>query len=172
MKNYIKYIIILVVIFGIILGANYLFKPSMDSQISDYLLEHGFIKDPEYENLFVKEENENKTNSFSLGDYTFMLNVDEERDGMQTSLNATYDYKEENIIYSYRVNYDNNVNVYFKGNYKDQNFVCEKEFSSHTLSESEKENICNLAEVNIKIFELEAKTLFTKYKFVDYIKNK
>ena len=134
-------------------------------------MEKGFTTS-EYEDLLVKQESSTKKNSFSLGDYTYMLEVDEDKSGMKTSLNATYDYKTEGIIYSYRVNYSNNINVWFKGEYKDDNFTCNKEFSSATLSSSEQQNICNLASINVKIFNLEAKTLFTKYKFVDYIKNR
>ena len=166
MKKYIKYIIIIVIIVLGIIGINYLFKPSMDDQIKNYLVNLGYQKG-EDENLYIKNDK-----SFSLGDYTFMMEKDDKVNDMETSLNATYDYKKESIVYLYRVNYSNSVNVLFKGEYKDEKFTCEKEFSSTELSDVSKNNICNLASTSVKLFELEAKTLFTKYKFVDYIKNK
>ena len=170
MKKYIKYIIIIVIIVLVIIGINYLLRPSMDKQIKDYLINMGYTKS-EDENLYIKNTN-NETKSFSLGDYTFMIEKNDIVNEMETSLNATYDYKKENIIYSYRVNYGNSVNVFFKGEYDGKNFTCNKEFSSTELSDNSKNSICNLASTSIKLFELEAKTLFSKYKFVDYIKNK
>ena len=171
MKKYIKYMIILVIIVGILIGVNYLFKPSVKEEIESYLIKNGYVEG-EYTDLYVKKESDSKTNSFSLGDYTLMTNIDDTVGGMNTSLNATYDYKTEIITYSYRVNYDESLNVWFKGTYQDNNFTCDKEFSSSTLTESSIENICSLANTSIKLFDLEAKTLFTKYKYVDYIKNR
>ncbi len=170
MKKYIKYIIILVILIGILIGINYFFKPSMDEQIKSYLINLGY-SEGEDSNLLTKNDT-NDSKLFSLGDYTLMLNKDEDINGMKTSLNATYDYKEENIIYSYRVNYSDTINVWFKGTYDKEKFICNKEFASAELSESQEKNICNLANTSIKLFDLEAKTLFKKYKFIDYIKNK
>ncbi len=172
MKKYIKYIIILIVIIEILFFINYFFRPSVDDQIKSYLINIGYKESDEYDNLYVKNDSSSKTHSFSLNDYTLMLNQDDSLNDMFTSLNATYNYKKENIIYSYRVNYSNTINVWFKGTYENEKFTCEKEFSSTELTENDKTSICNLANSSIKIFELEAKTLFSKYKFVDYIKNK
>ena len=171
MGKYIKYLIILVFIIGIIWGINFIFKPSIEEEIKNYLYENGFT-DSEYTDLLVKEESDTKKTSFSLGDYTYMLEVNDTKNGMETSLNATYNYKDEKIIYSYRVRYNNAVNVWFKGEMQDENFTCDKEFSSATLSSSEVANICELANINVKIFQLEGKTLFKKYKYIDYIKNR
>ena len=171
MKKYILYIVVIIAIIGLLFGLNNALKPSMKEQIKNYLLENGFSMS-EYNDLLVKQESASKKKSFSLGDYTYMLEVNETKSGMTTSLNATYDYKLENIIYSYRVYYDNNINIWYKGEYKDGSFTCDKEFSSTSITSSEQSNICELANINIKLFELEAKTLFTKYKYVDYIKNK
>ena len=170
MKKYIKYIIIIVIIVSLIVVFNLLFKPSMDKQIISYLENLGYTESVD-ENLYIKIESDS-TKSFSLGDYTFMMNKDDKTNGMETSLYATYNYKEENVTYSYKVYYENVANVLFNGTFDGENFTCNKEFSSTELSESNKNNICNLANTSVKLFELEAKTLFTKYKFVDYIKNK
>ena len=170
MKKYIKYGIILIIVILVIIGLNYLLKPSMDYQLKNYLINLGY-QQAEDENLYIKNESKD-TKLFSFGDYTYMLNKNEEINGMQTSLNATYNFKDENIIYTYRVNYSNTVNVIFKGEYDGKNFTCDKEFSSTELTIDNKNDICSLANTSIKLFELESKTLFTKYKFVDYIKNK
>ena len=169
--KYIKYLIIVLVVLGIFLGINYFLKPNTSEQIKSYLIEKGFSQS-EYENVLEKVESNTKKTSFSLGDYTYMLEVDETKNGMKTSLNATYDYKEEKVVYNYRVNYSNNINILFKGEYKNDNFTCDKEYSNATLSASEQSSICELASINVKLFELEAKTLFEKNKFVDYIKNR
>ena len=171
MNKYVTYLIIILCLLGIFLGINYFFKPNMSDEIKSYLIEKGF-HETEYENLFEKSESDNKKNSFSLNDYTYMLKVDETKNGMKTSLNATYDYKEEKVTYNYRVNYSNNINIFFRGEYKDNNFSCDKDFSSASLGASEMSSICELASINVKIFELEAKTLFEKNKYVDYIKSR
>lgn len=169
MKKYIKYIIILgFITLGIVL-INHYFSPNIDDQIIDYLQEKGYSKSKN--NLLVKQEN-NRTLSFSSALYTFMLNVDEDKNDMNMSTNATYDFKNESLVYTYRIRYSNSVNVIFKGIYNDNNFICEKEFSTGTLSSDDIKTICSLAEYNIKIFKLEANTLFTKYKYIQYMKNK
>ena len=169
MKKYIKYIIIIGLIIGIILGLRYLLTPSMDTQIKNYLIKKGY-SESEYENLLEKNES-NKKKSFSLADYTFMLNITE-TNSYNSVLNATYDYKDDSLIYSYRIKYSDSVNVWFKGSYNDDKFVCEKEYSNASLNSSNIDTICNLINTNIKIFDLEAKTLFSKYKYVDYMKKK
>jgi len=171
MKKYIKYAIILVIIIGVLLGLKYLLTPSMKTQIEEYLVSQGY-NSTEYEDLYEKNDTENKKYSFSLADYTFMLNSDDDDNDMNKSLTATYNYKTESITYSYRVYNSESLNVYFKGTYKDEEFTCEKEFSSATISDVEQENICSLARIDIKMFDLQAKTLFTKYKYIDYIKNR
>ena len=170
MNKYLKYLIIIAIVFGLLALINYLFKPKTSVQIEDYLISKGFTK-TEYENLFEKKE-DNKKYLFSTADYTYMLNVDEELSKTNTSLNATYDFKTKMIDYSYRVNNTYNLNVYLKGNYDGTNFTCVKEFSNESLTNSERENLCSLAETNIKLFYLESGVLFEKYKFVDYIINK
>ena len=170
MKN-LKFIIVFILLIVVLIIGNKVLTPNMDSQIKKYLIELGF-KETEYEGLLKKSDVNNRELSFSLLDYTYMINVVDNISGMTSDLNATYYYKDEKIIYSYRVNYSDTVNIYFKGEMKDDDFTCNKDFSSAKLGETEKNNICELASINLKLFELEAKTLFQKYKFVDYIKNK
>ena len=169
-KKYIKYGIILMAIIGIFIGLNYLIIPNMDSQIKEYLKKLGYAKG-DYDDLLVKEIDD-KIYTFSLGDYTYTLDRKNIDDSVEKSLTATFDYKSEEIVYSYRVYYSDSINVYFKGTYKDEEFTCEKEFSSATLSATEQDNICSLARIDVELFDIEAKTLFTKYKFIDYIKNR
>lgn len=168
MKTYFKYCLILIVIVGVIFLLNHFTTLNTDVQIKDYLIDKGY-KESEFENLLVKQESDTKKKSFSLADYTYML--ESINNDIDSSLNATYSFKDETLVYSYRINY-NSVNVWFKGSYNNDNFICDKEFSSETLSNDDIDNICNLANIEVKLFELEAKTLFTKYKYIDYIKNK
>ncbi len=170
MKKYLVFII-LAIIFGLLFLIKYFNNPDIGSQLKEYLLENGY-KETEYENILLKNDSLTKKHTFSLDDYTYMLNIEDKIDVMPTSLNATYNFKSEDLIYSYRINYKDNVNVYFKGTFKDDKFTCNKEFSTSSLTDKEINNICDLIEVDIKLFDIEAKTLFTKYKFIDYIKNK
>ncbi|MBR3660973.1 MAG: hypothetical protein IKN63_03610 [Bacilli bacterium] len=169
-KKYLKYGIILIIVIGLFMGLKYLLVPSMDSQIKEYLKDLGYIIG-DYDDLLVKNVDDKKY-TFSLGDYSYTLERDNFDDSLEKSLTATYNYKNESMVYSYRVYYSDSINVYFKGTYNNDNFACEKEFSSASLSEDEEENICSLAKIDIEMFKLEAETLFTKYKFIDYIKNR
>jgi len=171
MSKYIKILIIIVIVFSALFLVNHFFTPNMDNQLKDYIIKKGF-QETEFENLYEKVETDSKKFLFSTGDYTYMLNIDEKVDDMNTSLNATYNFKEDSIVYSYRVDTEEQVNIYFKGDYKDNNFTCEKEFSNSILDLDDQNNICSLAEKNIKMFRGEARTFFDKYKFVDYIINK
>lgn len=168
MKIYFKYCLILIVIVGGIFLLSHFTTPNTDIQIKDYLIDKGY-KESEFENLLIKQESDTKKKSFSLADYTYM--IESSSNDIDSSLNATYSFKDETLVYSYRINY-NSVNVWFKGSYNNDNFICDKEFSSETLSNNDIDNICNLVNIEVKLFELEAKTLFTKYKYIDYIKNK
>ena len=171
MYKYIKYVIIIVILLGVFGLINYFFQPSIDNEIRNTLLEKGFIES-EYENLYVKQDGDNKQLSFSTSDYTYMLNVLDANGAITSSLSATYDFQDESIFYSYRLNNINSYNAYFKGNYDGENFTCEKDFSNVVISNSEKENMCSLVESNIRLFYLESKTLFTNYKIINYIKQK
>ena len=170
MKKYYLYIIIsLIIIIALVLINHFLQSPN-DTQIKDKLISEGIVTS-EYDDLLIKQEDEKKY-SFSTANYTYMLEVEENDNGIISSLNATYDYKNNTLVYSYRVNNSDTVNVLFKGNYNNQQFVCDKEFSNGKLSDSEQNTICSIAESNIKIFYAKSKTLFGNYKLIDYMKQK
>ncbi len=169
MNKYIKYLIITLIIIGVIFGINYLLTPSMDTQIENYLIKKGYSK-TNIEKLLEKQESSTKKYSFSTATYTFMMELEENQEELTSSLNATYDFTDESLIYSYRIGYKDSLNVLFKGSYNDGNFVCEKEFSTATLSSNNKELFCSLAKTNIELFDLEANTLFKNYKLINYMK--
>jgi len=170
MNKYIKYGIIIIIFIIALSIINKVMKPNMDTQITNHLINKGFEKS-EY-GLFIKEDDdENSKTLFSIADYSLMKNIDENDKGVNYSLNATYYYKNNNLIYSYRVTYNNSYNVYFKGEYDGENFICEKEFSNATLTSKERENICSLAKTNVKTFFIDAKSLFSN-NYINYMKQK
>ena len=168
MNKYIKIGIIIIIILLIMYIVKVALTPSMETQITNYLINKGFEQSDN--NLLIKQEDNNKM-LFSTADYTLMKNSDEEENGVNYSLNASYYYKNENVLYSYRVTYNNSYNVYYKGEYDGENFTCEKEFSNAKLGSKENENICNLAEHSIKIFYLDARLLFANNNYLKYMKN-
>ena len=172
MKNKYIYLIIGIIIIVVVLSLiNHFSHFDLNNQIKKTLLEDGFVATA-YDDLFIKNEDDNKSYSFSIANYTYMLEVDDGNNGINSSLNATYDFKDNTLIYSYRVNYLDRVNVLFKGTYNEENFTCDKEFSNASLSNSEKETICSLAENNIKIFKIKANSLFNNYKIINSMKQK
>ena len=169
MNKYIKYGIIIIIILIIMFILNKTVNSSINTQITNYLIDKGYIVSDD-NNLLIKQVSEQEKLKFSLADYSLIKNVEENNDGVNYSLNAIYYYNQEHIIYSYRVTYNNSYNANFKGDYNDNNFTCEKEFSSAILSDNDKENICNLVKINLNIFNLEAKTLFTSNKIITHFK--
>ena len=169
MNKYIKYVIIIGIILIVMYIVKVVFTPSMETQITNYLISKGFEQSDN--NLLIKEEDENNKMLFSTADYTLMKNFDEEQNGVNYSLNASYYYKDENVLYSYRITYNDSYNVYYKGEYDGENFTCEKEFSNAKLGTKDNENICNLAEHSIKIFYLDARLLFANNNYLKYMKN-
>ena len=170
MNKYIKIIIIVLVVFIVLYVLTSLITPNMDKKISDYLQKQGYKVSNDDVNLYVKTVNDT-TYTFSLAGYTYKEEIEEKISGVLTSLNATYTYKDDSLIYTYRMNDNTNMNVLFKGTYNDKNFICEKEFSTASFSDNEKKSICDLIEIRIKNFNLEAKTLFASYEYIDYMKN-
>ncbi len=171
MKKYIKYIVIVIILLVIFSLVNKYLQPSVDTEIEKVLLEKGFVES-EYENLYVKEESNTKKYSFSTSDYTYMVNVEDVNGLITSSLNATYSFSGDSIIYSYRLTSKDTYNTLFKGTYDGENFSCEKEFSNAGVSSSEKENMCTLIETNVRLFYTESKTLFSNYKLIQYMKQK
>ena len=169
MNKYVKILIIVIGILVIISILNHFITPKMDVQIKNHLINLGYLEN-EDKTLFTKKESENKKNSFSIADYTFMQDSQLYSDSFYSSLNATYNYKDEKTIYNYRMTDETSANVLFNGSNSKDGFVCEKEFSTITFSTAKKESACNIIKSQIEIFELEAKTLFPNYKYIEYIK--
>ncbi len=168
MQKYIKIGIIFLIVLGVLVGLKYLLTPSMDLQMKNILLKNGFAESSD--TLFIKKTDDGE-NSFSLADYTYMQKNDKMVNGVETYLYKIYNYKDKKITYTYRITYQSKVNILFRGNYTKDNFVCEKEFSTGTLTTSEKESFCNLAKLGCETFSYEAENLFTN-KYKDYIRNK
>ena len=170
MQKYIKYGIILIVVLVVLIVLKYLLTPDMNTQLKNDLLKQGYVQSSD--TLFVKNNIKGYENSFSLADYTFMQKVDETSSGVNSYFFKVYDYKDEKITYNYRVTHSEGVNIIYRGSYTKDNFVCNKEFSTGKLTESEKNSFCELIKIGCETFEYEAKNLFSKNKFIKYIKEK
>lgn len=167
MNKYIKYgIIFILLIIALYLLNNVLGKDT-NTLIKDYLINSGYKEVGN--NTLSKIISYSTSNQFSLDNYTLMQKIDEEENGIKNSLNATYDYKTHELIYNYRIEYSDNINVLFRGEYIEDNFTCDKEFSTASLSSSEINNTCSLIKIKIERFYNEAEVLFTNYNYIKYM---
>ena len=86
MKNKYIYLIIGIIIIVVVLSLiNHFSHFDLNNQIKKTLLEDGFVATA-YDDLFIKNEDDNKSYSFSIANYTYMLEVDDGNNGINSSL--------------------------------------------------------------------------------------
>lgn len=168
-KNY-KYGIILGVLIVIFVAIVYYNQPDMSSQIKDYLINSGYSVESNDNTLLYRRISSNTINRFSLADYTFNQII-EENNQIVSYLNQTYDFKKHLLTYNYRIEYSDNINVIFRGNYENDSFTCSKEFSTASMSKNEVDNTCSLIRIKVERFYNEADVLFNNYSFIKYMEN-
>lgn len=150
---------------------NKLLMPPVSIQIKNYLLSDGYQEEKLDSTLLYKSISSNIVNRFSIADYTLNQNIEELNDGIASSLNQTYDFKDHNLEYNYHIDYGDNVNVIFKGTYFNDDFFCEKEFSTVSLSSDDINNTCSLIKIKVQRFYSEANVLFANYSFIKYMES-
>lgn len=105
---------------------------------------------------------------------TYQLTKDEMTydDGINKNFTPTYDYTNNDLTYTYRVNYDD-INILIEGKYniRTKEFICTPTFSYGIDIENSQEAICNKVKFDIETFEYETKTIIENHKIIDYIKN-
>ena len=171
MQKYLKLGFIFIVTLLILIILNNLLKTPIDVKIKKYLLNSGYVIDSEDDDLLHKYMSGNTINYFSLADYTLNQSIEDSNKDVSSSLSQTYDYKEHVIKYNYHANYANNTNIIIRGEYKDNEFTCNKEFSSTSFSGSDISNTCGLIKIKVERFNSEANVLFNNYEFIEYMES-
>lgn len=156
---------------------------SYDNKIISFLKNEGYslnsdnlyyknissIKENEYIRLKNKDINASyEGNYFNISDYSLTKKIYEYNDSITSELDAIYSYKNTELLYTYRIYYENS-NVYIKGSYDDE-FVCDVEFASGIYSNSLDDTICPKIELKINDFSKEVKTFFPNIKYINYMK--
>ena len=155
----------------VLLLLNYLLSGSNQDSIRDYLMNNGYILESDDETRLFKLIDANTINYFSVADYTFTQNFNENNESFNSMLTSRYDFKNHELTYNYRTTYGNNVNVIYKGSYIDDEFICDKEFSTVSILDSEKENTCNLIKLKVERFYKEASILFNSHNMIKYMED-
>ncbi len=171
MDKFYQRIIIFALVVVLVFLLYQLFSPSKEEQIKNYLLDMGYQEDMYDRTLLIRNESATTTYYFSVADYTFSQKVDDYNTNVESMLNQTYDFKNQDLYYNYRVEYSDKINVIFKGDYNSGTFSCNKEFSTATLEQEEINNTCNMLRLKVERFYNESQTLFNNYHFIEYMEN-
>lgn len=171
MSKTVKFGIIFFLLLILALLLNLLFTSSNQDNLKDYLLNKGYILENDDETRFFKVIDDKTIDYFSISEYTMTRNINDKNDSFEYSLTIKYDYKNHEITYNYRITYGNNTNVIFKGNYLEDEFTCDKEFSTVSLSQDEIQSNCDLIKIKVEWFKKEAEVLFSNYRLVEYMEN-
>lgn len=167
MNKYLKYGIVFILLIILLYLLNSVLEKDSAMEIKNYLINSGYKEIGN--NTLSKILSYSTSNQFSLNNYTLTQKVEENSNNIKSSLNATYDYKTHELIYNYRIEYSDNINVLYRGEYKNDSFTCDKEFSTASLSTSEINNTCSLVKIKVERFYNEAEVLFPNYNYVKYM---
>ena len=162
-------IIIIVIIISLILLKIY-FKNdnTIRNNVKNYIISKDFKIDKDnilYEKILSNNTYEdyqkdinNKIESsyqillFDIYSYQLVENLYNYKDGVNSFLSATYDYKTDTLTYNYRTTYET-ANIIFSGSYTDDEFVCENEYSFDAYITGNEHDYCDLIEYYIKDFK-------------------
>lgn len=189
MNKKVKIGIIIFSIFLILLIISSLIKKFSENKVVNYIESIGFVQD-DSSSLFFKqisdlsfEDYNNKKNNdinasyemLYFNTYTYQLTKDklEYSNKITKSFNPTYDYINDSLIYTYRINL-NDTNIIIDGEYsaEDDNFTCNIVFSYNIDIDSAFKDICEKIKYDVKDFNYEAITLIKKASIIDIIKSK
>lgn len=175
--------VLVVIIFNI-------YRNTPSYRFKRYILNRGFILEEDktfyYKQISstTKEQYKgNKANNvYSSYDYLYLdlydkklfEEVNEYNDKYESSLNINYKFSNKKIDFIYRINYNNNVNVIFKGKYNedDDDFVCEKEFAHNIDLSDNEDDFCENASYYVKSFKILKNTIFKDKKIIKYLEKK
>ncbi len=184
MKKYKKLIIVFLIVIAIIVLLSIIIKPNIEERITSYLLKQGYtnngdlyekqistLKKEEYDYyVSLKVPVTYSKESFSIATFRLTRNIEDYQEGVTSSLTETFDYRDNSLIFTYRISYDA-VNAIFKGEYdrETEEFICEKEFSYGVLANNFQSTTCNLIKQQVEEFASDSILLFPNYEFIDYM---
>lgn len=185
MNKYIKIGLVFGVVMGIIFLLDKVTETPLSEKINKILInnEYKYIDNNNYEKNISKINKEmyerNKANNidsvyeynlFNMEDYTLNKTIFDYHDNIETSLIISFNYKDENIYYTYRIDSDN-INVVYRGSKKDE-FVCNKEFSYGVFANNFENTICDSIKIQINNFDAERLLLIPNATIINEIKKK
>ena len=184
MKKYKKLIIVFLIVIAIIVLLSIIIKPNIEERITSYLLKQGYtnngdlyekqistLKKEEYDYyVSLKVPVTYSKESFSIATFRLTRNIEDYQEGVTSSLTETFDYRDNSLIFTYRISYDA-VNAIFKGEYdrETEEFICEKEFAYGVLANNFQSTTCNLIKQQVEKFASDCILLFPNYEFIDYM---
>lgn len=171
MSKTVKFGIIFFALLIVLIILNTVMSGSSQDRIKSYLISMGYIEESDDETRLFKLSDNTTIDYFSIAEYTLTRNINDQNDSFKYSLSMKYDYKNHELIYNYHTTYSNNINVIFKGSYINDDYVCDKEFSTASLTSSEINNVCSLIKIKVESFYKETQILFNNYRLIEYMEN-
>lgn len=184
MKKYKKLIIVFFIVIIIIVLLSIIIKPNIEKRITSYLLKQGYTNNSDlYEkqiSTLSKEEYDYYVSlkvpvtyskeSFSIATFRLTRNIEDYQDSVTSSLTETFDYRDNSLIFTYRISYDA-VNAIFKGEYdrETEEFICEKEFAYGVFANNFQTTTCSLVKQQVEQFATDSLLLFPNYEFIEYM---
>lgn len=169
MEKYFKYILILIIVFGLLAISRFFIKPVNSETIKNYLLNIGFVEDMYDDSYLTKVLSSTTVNHFSTSDFIYSSEIKETNSNVLSTLFETYDFKNKSLSFNYRIEYGNNINVLYNGTYNDNKYLCNRNFATASLDNRNDDNTCNLIKIRVQRFLEEAQVLFNNYNYIEYM---
>lgn len=141
---------------------------TLDSQ-SLYEKDIDDISYEEYKNKLSKNETSTyKHLYFDPYSYQLIENYFEYDSGIEATLTSIYDYRYDNLNYTYNVKY-NELDLTFSGKLTSKGFTCKTDYAFNA-GESNKEDFCFEIEKIVRDFEKTKNEVITSTKILNYMK--
>ncbi len=105
---------------------------------------------------------------FNTASYDLTEDELDYQDDIEISFNPTYNYQNQKITYTYRINV-NNTNALIEGTYdqKSEIFTCEPTFAFNIEIDQSINDICDSIKLEVEDFQDTATTLITNYRLLE-----
>ncbi len=183
-----KILIAIVAVISILVILKLITNKTPEEQIGTHLIKQGFVQEegstmyhklisPIGLNEYNKAVSNNQTAQyemlyFNTSSYKLTKDKMSYHDNIQKSFNPTYDYVNDTLTYTYRINLES-TNIIVKGDYNTdtKEFTCVPNFSYQVYIETTIDDICASAQYDVEQFSEESLTLITSNHLLSKIKN-
>ncbi len=182
-----KFLVISVLIIILVIFLHFYNDANVEEKFINYITKMGYynrdggnfyylnVKDTTLNEYFSNVDNNvnssYEVNYFDVDSLLFKKNIRDYVDGVDFSLNETYDFVSKAVSYNYRVEEIGEATFIFSGKYlfKDGEFVftCEKDYSYQFNVFDDDSLICNKLESDVRDFYMESLDIVGNYSLIN-----